>query len=138
MCVNEGNKLQRSRVYVIPGCPIALARPRLTRSHVWDPQKQLKLIAGITLQSQHEGKPFFVGPLAVDILFCIVPEAAKARKIRKGKFHTFKPDLDNLIKFVLDVANDILYADDSIIAVITATKRWDTEARTEFTITPME
>lgn len=47
-----------------------------------------------------------------------------------------KPDLDNLIKFYLDVANEILYKDDKQIISINANKWYSENPRTEFTITP--
>lgn len=47
-----------------------------------------------------------------------------------------KPDLDNLIKFYLDVANEILYKDDKQIISINANKWYSQNPRTEFTITP--
>ena len=38
--------------------------------------------------------------------------------------HTKKPDIDNLIKFVLDAGNGLLWKDDSVVVNITAYKRY--------------
>ena len=47
-----------------------------------------------------------------------------------------KPDLDNLIKFYLDVANGILYKDDKQIVCLKSMKMYSLNPRTEFIITP--
>lgn len=39
-------------------------------------------------------------------------------------FHTKKPDIDNLIKFVLDSLNKRFWKDDSYIFAVTASKRY--------------
>jgi Holliday junction resolvase RusA-like endonuclease len=53
-----------------------------------------------------------------------------------NSYHFFKPDIDNLLKFVLDAASGILYKDDSQICCISAVKRYHVNSRTEITLTP--
>ena len=48
----------------------------------------------------------------------------KKKTTLKGSGHTIKPDLDNLIKNVLDRGNGILWSDDKYIHTIQATKLW--------------
>ena len=51
--------------------------------------------------------------------------------------HTFRPDTDNLIKFVLDSLNKIFYKDDSQACEVMAIKRYieqDEEPKTEVMI----
>lgn len=45
-------------------------------------------------------------------------------KERLADAHTIKPDLDNLIKNVLDRGSGLLWADDKNIYSISATKKW--------------
>ncbi len=45
--------------------------------------------------------------------------------------HTQKPDLDNMIKYILDCGNGILWHDDSEIYRIRAEKMWSRKPRTE-------
>ena len=52
----------------------------------------------------------------------------------KGKPHYLRPDIDNLIKFILDSANGILYLDDAQIYTINAHKIYDEHPRTEIEI----
>lgn len=130
---------ESSNIYVIPGPPVSLARPRFSNGHVWDSQTSLKLRAGIYVAQQHAERPFFVGPLAIDIIFYMrVSDKTKAGKLRNGRLHVFKPDIDNLVKFIFDVCNGILYKDDCTIAAVTACKRWDYKERTEFQVTPLD
>ena len=121
--------------YIIPGDPVALARAR-TRGDggVWDPQRQIKLVCGIQLRNQHEDKAFFSGPLHIAITFFMEMTPTHKRKNLQGTFHHFRPDLDNLVKFLFDIGSDILYKEDCIISSLSAKKVYDLDPRTEFTI----
>ena len=116
--------------YVIPGDPVPLARARMHRDRIYDPQKHLKLSAGLYLLNQHGSLPFFTGPLELSIIFYI----AASKKHSPGKYHIFRPDLSNLIKFIEDIATGILYHDDCLISSLTAIKKYDTLPRTELTV----
>ncbi len=49
--------------------------------------------------------------------------------------HTSKPDIDNLIKFIMDCCSGILYKDDNQVVNITANKQYaEKEPKTEFYI----
>ena len=52
-------------------------------------------------------------------------------KAKSPVLHVNKPDIDNLIKFVLDCGNNILWEDDSTICQIEAVKRYCKYPRTE-------
>lgn len=124
-------------MYVLSGNPIPLARPRYSNRNVWDCQKALKQTARTMLEEQHANLPLFSGPLILDVTFYIKVPRVKRSKLC-GKPHIYRPDLSNLIKFVEDVANGILYKDDSIIAQCIAQKFYDEEPRTEFRLIPWE
>lgn len=51
-----------------------------------------------------------------------------------GDWCFIRPDIDNLIKQVLDLAQPILFTNDSIVAQLAAKKVYDLNPRTEFTI----
>lgn len=132
--------------YTIEGVPTPLARPRLGHTHTYDSQKQIKYSAGIQLVQQHLGQPLFTGPLTLDVIF-FMPIPERLRRQFKGQEqsndlayhpHHKKPDLDNLIKFVLDVANGTIITDDSLISTINARKVYSMIPRTEFSITRLE
>lgn len=116
--------------YTIPGQPVPLARPRFSNNHVWDCQQSEKRAGTTYLRFLHKGEPL-KGPLHVDLKFFM------CHKKKHKSWHCVRPDLDNLVKFVLDVANGVLYEDDKQVAKITAEKTYDIESRTEITITEL-
>jgi Holliday junction resolvase RusA-like endonuclease len=131
MDISEGGKdccKVKNGLYVLEGNPIALQRPRFA-GHVYDAQKQYKLIAGINLRNQRGNHPLFSGILHMDIQFFMKPPVKTFNKV-VGNYHFYKPDIDNLIKMVLDYSNSVLYADDCIIASLNAVKRYDANPRT--------
>lgn len=123
-----------SITYIIKGDPVPQARPRATMScKMWDSQKSLKLLRGLQIRNQHNDAPLLNGPLHLDINFFFTPP----KKKDLGKHHVYKPDLSNLIKFAEDIATGIIYKDDCIIASISSKKLYDSEARTEITLTQL-
>ena len=123
--------------YTVEGTPNSLARPRFGLGHVYDSQKQLKFGVGLQLRNQHEFPPF-EGPLKIEITF-FMPISTRISKKKYDKLvctpHYIKPDIDNLIKFLLDCSNGIIFADDAQISVIIARKIYSIMPRTEFSIT---
>jgi Holliday junction resolvase RusA-like endonuclease len=130
--------MKEAIVYVIPGDPIPLARPRFGKKKVYDSQRAEKLVWEIMLKNQHGALPELTGPLLLDITF-YMPVAQKKMKNKEqlyGRPHQFRPDLSNMIKYVEDIANEIIYHDDCQISSITAKKVYG-EPRTEFTVTKL-
>jgi len=129
----------KSKVYTINGNPIPLARARLFKQKVYDPQRNKKLVASIDVVSQHDDEPLLTGPLHLDVTFYMkYPSSiAKSRQLTyQGKPHQTIPDLSNLIKFIEDIcSNDVVYHDDCIISSITSKKVYDANPRTEFYFT---
>lgn len=123
-------------VYMIPGDPIPLQRPRHHINRVYDSQKNQKLVIGINLRNQHDDKPLLQGPLLLNATFYMPVAKTNAKQKPKllGTPHTFRPDLDNLLKMVLDCANKILYNDDAQIVEIVTKKIYGEPSRTEFTL----
>lgn len=120
-------------VYIIPGKPIPLQRPRYSMAHIYDAQKREKYIAAIHVANCHGDLPAYTGMLVLNIDFYF-PTPSKNKKL-EGDFHSGKPDLDNLVKWVCDVAQNAgIYKNDSCISQIVATKLYAKEPRTEFTI----
>lgn len=122
--------------YVIEGKPIPLSRPRFYKGRVIDSQKNDKLIVSDILRFQNIDKPLYTGPLRVTLRFYFKKSKSyKPRPLGSGpEWHPKRPDLDNLIKFYLDAANDILYKDDAQIVVIGAGKVYSDLPRVEICI----
>lgn len=93
------------------------------------------LSSSIYLQSQHNSLKLYDGPLHLDVTFYFpFPKNFPKYKRIPGTYKISKSDLSNLIKWVEDTANGILYHDDAIISSICAKKVYDIKPRTEFTI----
>jgi Holliday junction resolvase RusA-like endonuclease len=136
----------------IPGKPIAKKRPRFARRG--------KFVQTYNCQETEEGRFMFSimaqlpegwqvvqGPVRLECLFMMpIPKTSrkKALDMAMGNIrHTKKPDTDNLVKFVKDCANGILWRDDSQVYSIYATKfyaetpgttitiRWEMEAQND-------
>ena len=133
----------------IPGKPIAKKRPRFARRG--------KFVTTYNCQETEEGRFMFSlmaqlregwqpiqGPVRLEALFMMpIPTSASRKKrldMALGNIrHVKKSDTDNLLKFLMDCANGILWKDDSQVFSIYATKfyaetpgttitiRWETE-----------
>lgn len=133
----------KSMHYILPGDPTPLARVRVNHAthKFYDGQSHIKLVTSITLQQQHAEQPKFTGPISLAVTFFMpIPTSASGvkKKSLMGKPHCSKSDLDNLIKYILDCGNKILYQDDAIVAIIEARKVYDANPRTEFTLTEIK
>jgi Holliday junction resolvase RusA-like endonuclease len=51
-----------------------------------------------------------------------------------GKFHTKKPDIDNIIKGLFDAINGLCWKDDNQVCRLTASKVYDEDPRIEFEV----
>ena len=134
-------------VITIPGPPIPLKRPRVTKSHTYDPQAEIKEDIYWMIKSQlpHACVPtgdrfysdsqfsLFRGPVSLDFTFFMpIPKSTSKKKKQELllRCHTKKPDLDNLIKFYCDVSTVALFYDDSQVYNINAIKLYSDEPRT--------
>lgn len=130
-----------AKLYIINGDPTAAARARYGNKRVYDAQRNLKIVTGINLQNQHGDLPKYTGALHIDFVFyfALSPSwSTKKKSSMLGKPHVFKPDLDNCIKFYLDVSTGVLFANDCIIASISCRKIYDYVPKTEFRISEIK
>ena len=103
----------------IPGKPIAKKRPRffVRGKHVGAYNPQVTEEGKFILQVQetitkHIPEPTDK-PVKLKMLFCFIyPESWSWKKRLGTPDHESKPDLDNLLKFVMDCLNGVLYRDD--------------------------
>jgi Holliday junction resolvase RusA-like endonuclease len=129
--------------YVIDGDPIPLKRPRFGLGRVFDSQKREK--HGIQLQLNHQhGQAGYVmpfeGPLKLDVTFFMpIPDrlSKKAHGATGACPHYSRPDIDNLLKMILDCMQSVI-KDDALVASVTARKVYSRCPRTEFSITRLE
>ena len=75
--------------------------------------------------------------MSLDVTFYmpVNKSLSKKKKLETfGQRHTKKPDIDNLLKMVLDRSTGILYDDDNNIAEVTARKIYSSYPRIELSI----
>lgn len=118
--------------YIIPHPPVPWSRAGLSKKtgRFYDTQVKNKVMVGLVLANQHNQDPIAT-PIAVDLEFQFKQPPSHKKTIP----HTAKPDLDNLIKFILDAMKDVLIIDDKIITTISARKLYTGSSQTIITIT---
>lgn len=129
-----------SNSYTISGRPISLKRPRFGNGRVYDSQKNLKDRVAYELKAQHDYALPFDGPLKLEVTFYMpLPQRQSKKKHQESHLpHYSRPDIDNLLKLLLDACNGVIIKDDALIANIVAQKVYSQIARTELIITRME
>lgn len=130
----------------IPGKPIAKKRPRFFRKG--------KSVGTYNAQETEEGrfmwavrqqlppgfKPFEKGvPLKLTCLFAFEPPASVTKKKRAAMLggdiaHVNKPDTDNMIKFILDCLNTLVWHDDTQVVGLEVLKAYGQSALTAIKI----
>ena len=123
----------------IPGKPIAKKRPRFARRG--------KFVTTYNDQETEEGRVLWeikqqwqrtilIGHVSVTFLFGLPIPASASKKATEAMLsgtnkHLKKPDVDNYIKFYLDVMNGMVFKDDSQVWRIKASKVFAKEPCTE-------
>ena len=114
--------------FEIPGVPVAKGRPRMTRSgHAYTPQKTRDYEAWVRLCWLQTGQPMSLQPLQVKLGFYLPIPKSFRKKQRELALDGIllpakKPDIDNLVKAILDGLNGLAYQDDKQIVALEAAK----------------
>jgi Holliday junction resolvase RusA-like endonuclease len=104
--------------------PIAWKRPGQARWGRYDLQRGVKDALGCIISSQTTLHTTFTKPVALEAEF-VFPKPRSYPRYLYGLSHAKKPDLDNLLKFYLDLCKDYdVYTDDSIVVKVNASKRY--------------
>lgn len=111
---------------VIYGKPVGKARPRFSRRGgkvvTFTPretqiyEQNIKSLAQVAMI----GKAMLEGPVKVTIT------AYFAHKKKTG-WHISRPDIDNVVKAILDGLNGVVFADDAVVAQLVASKHYGEE-----------
>ena len=123
----------------IYGEPVAKGRPKIAvRGRfpvVYTPKKTRDAEDSFLAQAikQKPDKPL-EGPLSVVIEFYKIKPKSYPKSV---KFWTKKPDLDNMIKLVLDALNKVFFIDDAQIVHLISRKEYDDVPRTEVYISKL-
>ena len=111
--------------------PVAKARPRWSHGRVYTPSRTVNAENMIRKAWKNAGGEMIHGPVAVSIDFLMqTPKSwSQAKKIMAQDREILplkKPDIDNMIKTVLDALNGLAYDDDKQIVELTASKSYNT------------
>lgn len=118
--------------FYVPGIPIAKARARITKEGRAFPSRKTEVYESLVRQSFAAKYPG-VEPVAEPVLlyvsfFFTIPDSAKRKKgpdkILPNDPFTTRPDLDNLVKAILDGLNTVAFVDDKQIVGIFAAKKY--------------
>jgi Holliday junction resolvase RusA-like endonuclease len=123
----------RSITFTIPGPPIAWKRPIQVGNRRVAGQRNLRRAIGTFAAIAMRGKEPLTGAVAIDAI-AAMPITGDHQH---GAWHISRPDVDNLIKIVLDSVLAIIYEDDAQVASLHIDKRYDADPRFEITVTEL-
>lgn len=122
----------------VSGKPIPLARPRMWNNKCFDTQKVEKRLFARAASLDFKKKPYDVA-LSVYMFFGMPIATSLSKKKQQALIHSphlATPDLDNLVKFVCDALNGIVWSDDKLIHSIKADKYYACEPHTRIIVVP--
>jgi Holliday junction resolvase RusA-like endonuclease len=114
--------------FVIPGKPYPLKRPRRASfGGMFDPKENTEAKALVAQIARLAIRRPIEGPVVLCATFLFErPKShyGKSLKASAPIFHTQRPDVDNLIKTVLDGLNGIAWKDDAQVVEVRGRKEW--------------
>lgn len=135
----------RIRDVIISGRPVPKARPRVYGRHAVTPQRTLEAEHRLRDEYIRQNGPCrpFSGKILVDCVFYApVPKSwpkAKREQALDGRLPFMsRPDIDNLVKLVLDALNGTAYEDDAQITGLSAQKVYGREFEAGGTVVTVE
>ena len=114
------------------GAPVAYTDPK-TRDY----EARLMEVAGDAMVSA--GLDPFSGPVELKMrAFHRIPTSWSKAKKAQANWKDTHPDLDNVLKAVLDATNGVVFDDDRQVVKIRCEQRWGETGRIELTVTELE
>lgn len=132
--------------FVVPGRPIPKERPRATKTgRMITPKKTRtaeKAIGGLARAAMRGRNPMTCA-IRLNIVFVFAIPSGWNKSTRNAAlegrvWHVTPADLDNMTKLVSDACNEVVWADDGQVAIITVGKRYGSPERSEVTISAIE
>jgi len=125
------------KLIIIRQIPVAQPRVRVTRFSSYDLAHEPKAYAKLQIAQQVTEVLDF--PLEVEATFFMpIPKSISKKKqalmLSNEIKHQKQKDLDNLLKYLFDVCNEIVFKDDKQIWKIQAQKLYSEDPRTEITL----
>jgi Holliday junction resolvase RusA-like endonuclease len=84
------------------------------------------------MEREGQSTLLLTGPLSLSMFFLMPPPQAVAKKFTKGRYVacTTRPDVDKLVRSILDALTGLVYADDGQVIQIGAGKAYQAPGRT--------
>lgn len=110
----------------VPGTPVAKGRPRLGRYGTYTPEKTkgYERVVAWHAASSRRGQPIRPSTPVRVVVTAVFPRPQRLKRVKDPSDlipHVVAPDLDNVIKAVLDGLNGVIYKDDKQVVSICAT-----------------
>lgn len=112
--------------FTIQGIPQGKGRPRFSSrggfARTYTPEKTVAAEESIRLQSiKHRPADPLECSIMLDLVFCMptlksMSKKARALAVASMQSHTKRPDIDNLVKLVMDALNGWFWLDDAQIS----------------------
>ena len=130
--------------FTITGNPIPLKRHRVSKNGgMYDPSSKDKKQVWLQIAKYKPKRPF-AGDIMIKLVFTMERPKNQYRtgkykhllKDNVSEYHSYKPDLDNMVKLICDViqGKDRMICDDSQICMLQAEKVWGIKGKTEVVI----
>jgi Holliday junction resolvase RusA-like endonuclease len=118
--------------FFVPGIPVPKARPRATqKGKIYTPDVNANFENNVRSRFADKYPDFIPADKALELWVTFrfpIPASAKRKrmpdKIRPKDSMPQKPDLDNLVKSVLDALNAVAFVDDKQVVGIFASKQY--------------
>lgn len=129
----------------VPGEAVPQARPRVTRRGTYDPPrcKAYKQKVALIAKTEMRGRPPMSGPVQMFVnVYHGIPKSWSRNKkidaIADVIYPTTKPDIDNILKGIMDALKGIVWKDDAQVVIIEAMKEYGEFSRVEMIIEEIE
>ena len=125
--------------FTLLGQPVSKARPRVTRTHTYTPQKTIDYENAIKTEYLRRYREVITSKIHMNIrAYMQIPKSTnkkdKVDMISGDIRPTKRPDIDNILKIVLDGLNGVAYTDDSLVVSASVSKWYSDEPRLEVEI----
>ena len=136
----------KSLMFRVTGQPVAKARPRMARrgKAVWaytpkTTKEYEELVASSFVKKYKKFKPI-EGPVSVEALIMLNAPAYVLKLWKRGAYphHTKKPDIDNIMKSILDALNGVAWLSDSQVVEMRAAKGYSETPEAVVTIKTLD
>lgn len=125
--------------FTINAIPVAQPRARVTRWGTFDPAKDRKTWTKCLIKEQLGLQEKLQCPIFLDLVFRMPIPKSSSKKIKQDIInekmkHVKKPDIDNMIIFIMNAMSDLVYYDDRQIYRISAEKKYSEKPGVDITV----